>query len=108
MDYYFCQRHIIELFCPCSGLYTFVKRILRYSSFDEYNFKRHLVLQQVHYYKTERDHLNPKYNSFFEQKYKTILKKLNGDLTPKKVNGIIQDGYMGTNGATCSNILKPL
>lgn len=50
-DYYFCQRHIIELFGPCSGLYTFVRKILRYALFEEYEFKRHLIIQQVKFYK---------------------------------------------------------
>lgn len=105
-DYYFCERHIIELFGPCSGLYTFVRKILRYASFEEYEFKRHLIIQQVKFYK-KKDMCNPKINTIFEQKYKTLLKMLNSDETSR--NSIWHYSRSATwtrkefHVATCSN-----
>ena len=81
--HFFCQKHIMEHFGPHSSLFIFVSKLLRMTSFDEYDGKRFLMLEQLKRLKKKRDDKNL-CNEQFDIKYKELLVMLSGDTVPDK------------------------
>ena len=66
--HFFCQRHILEYFGTNSGLCIFVSKLLKCSSFEEYDNKRLDIIEDLTYLIKKRQTLEIENDEKFELK----------------------------------------